>query len=196
LSVVAIVAMIPAAVRAQDPCIELAQADVVQSPTERSARQSAEAQQRLLAPITESELQALLEALRMVEVRPPEAVAAAIEDTQSNVRIAERPADLTFDRQAVLQHDMLTILVKTHLDETLLQMRQLPNVGQGLLQWTEQLAQGMDRCLRQRYSGFGGDPAYEAVRRLALGRRGELEDSLLRRRFLPPLPGRPPGAPQ
>ena len=198
LSVVAAVAMIPGVVRAQDPCIELAQADVAQSPTERAPRQTTDAQQRLFAPITEFELQALLEALRTVEVELPQVAVAASEDTRSNVRIAavERRGALPPDRQAVIQHDMLTILVKTHLDETLLQMQRLPNVEQGLLQWTQQLAQGMDRCLRQRYSGFGGDPAYEAVRRLALGRRGELEDSMLRRRFLPPLPGQPPGAPQ
>jgi hypothetical protein len=165
--------------------LRLAQATPATSPSPATRR-----------PMTKPELRLLITVLSAVEWNAPEDSARSTAAPTARARSPNERLPMALDRLAVLVLDSSAILARTQLDETLRELRGLPNPDLGQIRWGEDALVGLDTCLRGRYAEFGGEPIFRQVTQLVLENRATLErlisgPNVASRRPLPATPPQP-----
>jgi hypothetical protein len=134
----------------------------------------------LLKPMTRAEIKRLVVALS----------AAATKGGQSPAKAGTDGQGLTWERTAVITHDVLTLLAGVHMRESLAAYQKTPKPDQAVVDFNLSAQKTLDVCARGRYREFGGDPAYQQSLQIVLENRQLLEKLMLE----PLLPSRNPRA--
>jgi hypothetical protein len=134
------------------------------------------ANRELFKPMTRAEIKLLIAILQPVMLKG---------ETGYKTGGSGKKQALPSERIGVLTQDVIAILARIHLDETLKRMQSMPNVDKGMIAWGEKAAIGLDFCGEQRYRDFGGDIALAESRTIVLENRAILETLIL----MPQLPG-------
>lgn len=137
------------------------------------------ANRELFKPMTRAEIKLLIAILRPVTLE---------KEAGYEIGRAERKPALPQMRIGVLTQDVIAILARAHLDETLKRMQSMPDVDKRMIAWGGRAAAALDFCGGLRYRDFGGDIALAESRQIVLENRAILERLIL----VPRLPGGDP----
>lgn len=134
-------------------------------------------QKDLFVPIKREEVRVLAESLKYT----------ALKDQRGFRLSAKDGIKFSIERMGVLMQDITALLAKIHLEETLAALKKMPNPDKNAIAWGTQVAKAIDICGRQRYEGFGGDPAFQESLDIVQDNREILEKLILESKL--PFPG-------
>jgi len=125
----------------------------------------------LFKPMTRREMTLLIEVLKDIKKDPK---GFKIKDTRG----------LHLERIWVLAQEILALLAKVHMDETLTALTNDLNTDPDTLRKATDAAKSLDMCVRSRYEGSGGQHAFEEALQMVLDNRAILEQLILQKLML------------
>ena len=128
------------------------------------------ANRELFKPMTRAEIKLLIAILQPVALK---------KEAGYEIGRAEKKPALPQTRIGVLTQDVIAVLARVHLDETLKRMQSMPDVDPDMIAWGNQAAAALDFCGGLRYRDFGGDIALAESRQIVLENRAILERLIL-----------------
>ncbi len=123
----------------------------------------------LFVPMRRKEVKALIQLLKYT----------SLEEKKGFRLSAEGRKRFSIERMGVLMQDITALLARIHLEETLAALKKIPDADKGAIEWGTQVSEALDLCSRQRYEGFGGDPAFRESLDIVMDNRAVLEELLL-----------------
>ena len=142
---------------------------VAEAKQQAGSSQRASQPERL--PITERELDQLLDAFE------PVALAGEGDRLQSFGQRSSLPPG----RMQMLLEDITAHLVLIHLEEQIEHIQDLPELPPARIEWGESILASLDECLDRRYEPYGGANARQLAHHMIVANRPALEAGVYRR---------------